>query len=396
MPTPAPAAPAESQAELTESRGRLSAPGPERKPKTVVTLQGAQNALEGARRRTDLTPAAHKAASAALEKGDFTAAREALAKGSTERYRKTALEYVDRLEDAATGKSGVERAADRELAGTAPPPTPDRRLPVAEAAASLASPQMAARKALVLVPGPAEALALVEKGLPVREVETAVLGDPWAPAGDRFELKASLCAEILPNAEFYDYKTKYLDPDRASFLIPAPLPAKTAARVRGVYTFDLLTVDIHKEVKTFSLAELSQTILKNAQTLMPGETRLVKYSSVYGLLQKLSHQDWGKMSLKTSMEVFKDKSSYLDLLVKQLIRNFEFAHEPGILLLNDLSQNPLFDPRDALQQERLSQVIEQQIPNTMEFLPEVYVQDRNGVRELLSSRGKWRKVHQQL
>lgn len=157
-----------------------------------------------------------------------------------------------------------------------------------------------------------------------------------------------------------------------------------AARVRGVYTFDLLTVDIHKEVKTFSPAELSQTILKHAQTLAPGETRLVKYSSVYGLLQKLSHQDWGKMALKTSVEIFKDKSSYLDLLVKQLIKNFAFAHEPGILLLNDLSQNPLFDPRDALQQERLHQAVEQQIPHTMEFLPEVYIQDRNGVRELLS------------
>ncbi len=94
------------------------------------------------------------------------------------------------------------------------------------------------------------------------------------------------------------------------------------------------------------------------------------------------------MALKTSVEVFKDKSSYLDLLVKQLIKNFEFAHEPGILLLNDLSQNPLFDPRDALQQERLKQAIERQILNTMEFPPEVYVQDRNGVRGLMSQ-SKW-------
>jgi hypothetical protein len=157
-----------------------------------------------------------------------------------------------------------------------------------------------------------------------------------------------------------------------------------AARVRGVYTFDLLTVDIHKEVKTFSLAELSQTILKHAQKLAPGATRLVKYSSVYGLLQKLSHQDWGKMTLKASVEVFKDKPSYLDLLVKQLIKDFEFTRDPGILLLNDLSQNPLFDPNDAMQQNRLRQTIAAQIPSTIEFPPEVYIQDKNGARELLS------------
>ncbi|MBI2385467.1 MAG: PTS sugar transporter subunit IIB [Elusimicrobia bacterium] len=48
-------------------------------------------------------------------------------------------------------------------------------LPVAEAAASLTSPRMAARSALVLVPGPAEALALVEKGLTVDRINVGGL-----------------------------------------------------------------------------------------------------------------------------------------------------------------------------------------------------------------------------
>lgn len=48
-------------------------------------------------------------------------------------------------------------------------------LPVAEAASVLGSPQMAARSALVLVPGPAEALALVEQGLKVDRVNVGGL-----------------------------------------------------------------------------------------------------------------------------------------------------------------------------------------------------------------------------
>src|SRR3989338_1600076 len=36
--------------------------------------------------------------------------------------------------------------------------------------------------------------------------------------------------------------------------------ATAALGVRGVYTFDLLTMDIHKEVKTFTPNELSATI----------------------------------------------------------------------------------------------------------------------------------------
>lgn len=160
--------------------------------------------------------------------------------------------------------------------------------------------------------------------------------------------------------------------------------AQASASVRGMYVFDLLTVDIHKEVKTFTPRELTETIIKHAQKLAPGATSLVKYSSVYGLLQKTVHEDWGKMTLKTSVEVFKDKPCYLDLLVRQIIKNFEFAREPGIFLLNDLSQNPLFDPQDTLQQKRLAQTIADQIPSTIEFPPEIYIQDRNGARELLS------------
>lgn len=167
-PAPA-AAPAESQAEMAESRGRLSTPGAEGKPRTIVTLKGAQQAFESARKRTDLTAAAHRTASEALAKGDFTAAREALAKGSTDRYRKTALEYVDRLEDAATGKSGVERAADRELAGTAPPLAPDRRLPVGEAAALAGlgpakKPEAAGGAPKTAPPSPQEAAAAAKPG----------------------------------------------------------------------------------------------------------------------------------------------------------------------------------------------------------------------------------------
>jgi len=48
-------------------------------------------------------------------------------------------------------------------------------LKVADAPAALAAPQLAQRSALVLVPGPAEALALVEKGLGVDRVNVGGL-----------------------------------------------------------------------------------------------------------------------------------------------------------------------------------------------------------------------------
>ncbi|MBU0467871.1 MAG: hypothetical protein KJ736_02265 [Candidatus Omnitrophica bacterium] len=160
--------------------------------------------------------------------------------------------------------------------------------------------------------------------------------------------------------------------------------SEAAFSVHGVYIFDLLTMDIHKELKTYNHNELKTLLINSALKLKPGEQKLIKYSSVYGLFQKTIHESWGKITFKTAVEFFKDKSSYLDLLLRQLLKNFEFSHDPAILLLNDLSQTPIFDPQDEVQQERLKKVIEKQIPASIEFPPEVYIQDKNGVRELLS------------
>ena len=154
--------------------------------------------------------------------------------------------------------------------------------------------------------------------------------------------------------------------------------------VRGVYIFDLLTIDIHKEIKTFKHAELSTVIINVASKLSPGQVKMIKYSSVYALIHKTVAGDWGKIVFKTAVDVFKDKPDYLDILIKLLLKDYIFSRDPVILLLNDLSQNPIFNLQNETQQVRIKKVIADLIPNSMEFIPEVYIQDKNGARELLS------------
>jgi len=154
--------------------------------------------------------------------------------------------------------------------------------------------------------------------------------------------------------------------------------------LRGVYIFDLLTIDIHKEIKTFKHSELTAVIVNVASKLAPGEIKMVKYSSVYALIHKTVAADWGKINFKTAVNVFKDKPEFLDILIKQLLKDFIFPHDPVILLLNDLSQNPIFDSGNQTQQTRIKKVIANLIPTSIEFIPEVYIQDKLGARELLS------------
>ncbi len=124
--------------------------------------------------------------------------------------------------------------------------------------------------------------ALVEKGIPVREIETAVLGDPWAPKGDRFELKASICAEIVPNAEFYDYKAKYLDPNGASFQVPARISSKIAARVREVALAAFRALDLYGLARVdFFLHKKTGQVFFNEPNTLPGFTPASMYPRLW-------------------------------------------------------------------------------------------------------------------
>ena len=161
--------------------------------------------------------------------------------------------------------------------------------------------------------------------------------------------------------------------------------ADAAHSVQGIFVFDLLTMDIHNELKTFKHQEFTTVLMNHCRKCAIGEKRLIKYSSCYGILHRINTSHWGKITFKTAVEVFKDKDLYIDLLIKQLLKNFEYANDPGILLLNDLSLKPIFDQKDEKQQERISIMLKKQIPSSIEFLPEVYVQDKNGVMELLSN-----------
>ena len=124
--------------------------------------------------------------------------------------------------------------------------------------------------------------ALLEKGIPAREIETAVLGDPWAAKGDRFELKASICAEIAPNAEFYDYRAKYLSPDGARLMIPAPIPANAAARVRAIALAAFRALDLYGLARVdFFMHKKTGKIYFNEPNTMPGFTPISMYPRLW-------------------------------------------------------------------------------------------------------------------
>lgn len=65
---------------------------------------------------------------------------------------------------------------------------------------------------------------IIEEGMNIREVETAVIGND--------EPVAAVVGEIIPSSEFYDYKAKYFDGGQSKLIIPADLPEETSEKIR--------------------------------------------------------------------------------------------------------------------------------------------------------------------
>ncbi len=118
---------------------------------------------------------------------------------------------------------------------------------------------------------------LVEAAVPrAREIEVSVLGND--------EPEASVVGEIIPSREFYSYTAKYLDDgERASkLLIPAPLPAETAERVRDLAIRAYLAIDCAGMARVDFLlsAETGALYLSEVNTI-PGFTAISMYPKLW-------------------------------------------------------------------------------------------------------------------
>jgi len=117
--------------------------------------------------------------------------------------------------------------------------------------------------------------ALVEKGLDVREIEIAVLGNRHP--------RAAVPGEIVPGHEFYDYDDKYVD-SACELRAPAPLDADTtaAAQELGIEVFRLLGCSGMARVDLFLERDGSRLWVNEANTI-PGFTSISMYPRLWQL-----------------------------------------------------------------------------------------------------------------
>jgi len=117
---------------------------------------------------------------------------------------------------------------------------------------------------------------LVERAVDAREIECAVLGND--------EPEASIPGEIVVHHKdgFYSYDAKYVDPDGASWKIPAELPPDVTARVRAhaVATFRALELSGMARVDFFVTRDNRETYVNEVNTI-PGFTAVSMYPKMW-------------------------------------------------------------------------------------------------------------------
>lgn len=107
------------------------------------------------------------------------------------------------------------------------------------------------------------------------EVECAVLG---APAGEQPKASVLGQIEVKNEQKFYDYKTKYVDHDAVSLVIPAPLPDELMKKAQdiAVAAFDAMGCEGLARVDCFADLETGQITVNEINT-MPGFTPFSMY-----------------------------------------------------------------------------------------------------------------------
>ncbi len=153
--------------------------------------------------------------------------------------------------------------------------------------------------------------AVVEQGVPARELECAVLGND--------EPRASVVGEILPAREFYDYEAKYFD-DRTQLRIPADIPAAVADRVRALAVKAFAALDCAGMARVdFFLSKDDSRLFINEINTIPGFTPTSMYPRMWQA-SGLSYAGLVDRLVELALERFSEK--------QQTVFNYPALSEP--------------------------------------------------------------------
>lgn len=110
----------------------------------------------------------------------------------------------------------------------------------------------------------------------------------------------------------------------------------------GIFGVEVLSMDIQKGVRHFNAGDFSRLLINHSKGPDAEFKKLIRYGQIFCLLHKRAPADWGKIELKTHVEILDPVKARPGLFVKKILR--ESGQEPGaIYWVHDMSASPLWD-----------------------------------------------------
>ena len=149
------------------------------------------------------------------------------------------------------------------------------------------------------VAGEYDRKVIIEQGIDrAREIEVAVLGND--------DPKPSVCGEIVPSKEFYDFEDKYIL-GRAKLHIPAATPQKLSNKIRKVAVEAFKAIDCSGMARVdFLLDPKSNDVYIDEINTIPGFTAISMYPKLWEA-SGISYPELIDQLIKLAFERYNDK-----------------------------------------------------------------------------------------
>lgn len=116
---------------------------------------------------------------------------------------------------------------------------------------------------------------VVEEGINCRELETGIIGN--------HRPKAATVGEILPSAEFYDYKAKYFDGGQSKICVPADIAPEIREQIREIAVKAYMALDCAGFARVdFFLEKGTNKVYINEINTIPGFTKFSMFAKLWG------------------------------------------------------------------------------------------------------------------
>lgn len=167
--------------------------------------------------------------------------------------------------------------------------------------------------------------------------------------------------EEFPFASYYLLWAQMIRPDEkdtwlAYFDMLKASVQTAASAVEGFYGLQILDTGWPEAMRHFDLSSFTIILIQQARKLGVGERTGLRYCGLTAMLHKRIPERFGKIELKHPVMSYTQEFAKLDLFVGKMNRALP-VDAPGIVLIEDLSRDPIFKFGMESQTERLQKLL---------------------------------------